>query len=98
MARQTTTSRSQRWKQHLAEFDRSGLTVAQFCESIGCSTPTFYNWKRKLDHTPVQQAFLRVQTTDTSSTTIEITLPSGVLLKLPLSAIASLSDILDQVA
>ncbi|XZE42756.1 IS66 family insertion sequence element accessory protein TnpA [Pirellulaceae bacterium SH467] len=98
MARPSSASRSQRWAQHLADFDRSGLTVTQFCDSIGCSVPTFYNWKRKLGKAPVQPAFLRVQSVDAVDSAIEIKLPSGVLLRLPLSAIASLSDILDQVA
>ncbi|XZE33736.1 IS66 family insertion sequence element accessory protein TnpA [Pirellulaceae bacterium SH501] len=98
MARPSYASRSQRWAQHLADFDRSGLSVAQFCDSIGCSIPTFYNWKRKLGAAPTQPAFLRVQSVDASNSAIEIKLPSGVLLRLPLSAIASLSDVLDQLA
>jgi hypothetical protein len=98
LARPSYASRSQRWAQHLADFDRSGLSVAQFCDSIGCSIPTFYNWKRKLGAAPTQPAFLRVQSVDASDSAIEIKLPSGVLLRLPLSAIASLSDVLDQVA
>ncbi|MFN9436447.1 MAG: IS66 family insertion sequence element accessory protein TnpA, partial [Planctomycetota bacterium] len=48
MSRQTQSTIAQTWKQHFADFERSELTVAQFCHSIGCSTPTFYHWKRKL--------------------------------------------------
>jgi hypothetical protein len=60
--------------------------------------PTFYQWKRKIGTHSTPPAFLRVQSTDAQSSVIEITLPSGVSLRVPLSAIASLSDILEQVA
>jgi hypothetical protein len=98
MSRPTQSTKAQTWKQHFADFERSELTVAQFCHSIGCSIPTFYHWKRKLAQSNDKVAFLRVQTTDAQSTAIEIKLPSGVTLCVPLSAIGSISDILEQVA
>jgi transposase-like protein len=98
MSRPTQSTKAQTWKQHFADFERSELTVAQFCQSIGCSTPTFYHWKRKLSQAGSQSAFLRVQTFDSTASMIEITLPTGVMLRVPLSAIDSLSTILEQVA
>jgi hypothetical protein len=98
MSRLPQSNKAQTWKQHFATFERSDLTVAQFCQSIGCSIPTFYHWKRKLAQSNDKVAFLRVQTTDAQSTAIEIKLPSGVTLRVPLSAISSISDILEQVA
>lgn len=98
MSRLPQPNKAQTWKQHFATFERSDLTVAQFCQSIGCSIPTFYHWKRKLAQSNDKVAFLRVQTTDAQSTAIEIKLPSGVTLRVPLSAISSISDILEQVA
>ena len=37
-----------RWEERMGAFERSGLTVAQFCEQIGISTASFYVWRRKL--------------------------------------------------
>ena len=98
MQRRSESKKAQLWRQHLTDFDRSGLSVAQFCQSIGCSIPTYYHWKRKLGSMQAPPAFLRVQSTDVHTSFIEITLPSGVSLRVPLSAISSLSDILEQVA
>jgi len=36
------------WRACLARFQKSGLTVARFCEKEGVSTPSFYQWRRKL--------------------------------------------------
>lgn len=98
MASASDSSKANLWRQHFMDFDRSQLTIAQFCQSIGCSVPTFYHWKRKLSETPSQSAFLRVQTTDQQSLFIEIKLPGSLSIRVPLCAIGSLSEILKQVA
>src|SRR5579863_2715284 len=36
------------WQQRLARFQRSGMSIAQFCYDEGVSTPSFYVWRRKL--------------------------------------------------
>jgi len=64
MSRPTQSTKAQTWKQHFTDFERSQLTVAEFYQSIGYSTPTFYRWKRKLAESNDKVAFLRVQTTD----------------------------------
>lgn len=38
----------QQWRDWLDEFERSDLTVARFCQSIGVCVQTFYRWRRKL--------------------------------------------------
>ncbi len=38
MSRPPQSNKAQTWKQHFATFERSQLTVAQFCQSIGCSS------------------------------------------------------------
>ncbi len=47
----THSSKRQLWAKRLAEFEKSGRSVAQFCHSIGCSVASFYQWKRKLNAT-----------------------------------------------
>ena len=94
------SAKRQLWKKRFADFDKSGLTIAQFCQSVGCSIPTFYQWRRKLDDLPLpnpQANFLRVQTADPHCSAIEIKLPSGISLFVPLSAIESLPAILSRV-
>src|SRR5689334_24437960 len=36
------------WRDRLARFPSSGLTVAQFCAIEAVSLPSFYFWKRRL--------------------------------------------------
>lgn len=36
------------WQERLRRFDRSQMTVAQFCRNEGISQPSFYQWKKKL--------------------------------------------------
>ncbi len=36
------------WRNWLAEFERSNLTVAKFCESVGASVASFYKWRHRL--------------------------------------------------
>lgn len=36
------------WRQRLARFAKSGLTVSRFCQKEGVSPPSFYLWRRKL--------------------------------------------------
>lgn len=98
MERASDSNKASLWRQHFIDFDRSQLSVAQFCQSIGCSIPTFYHWKRKLTKTPRPSAFLRVQTTDEQTSSVDIRLPNGISIRVPLVAIGSLSDILQQLA
>ncbi len=39
---------AQLWTKRLRECDAPSLSVDQFCKSVGCSSPTFYLWRRKL--------------------------------------------------
>ena len=36
------------WTERLERYECSGLTVVQFCRQEGVSSPTFYQWRRKL--------------------------------------------------
>jgi hypothetical protein len=48
MARKLDSSKAALWRRRLKRFDASSLTVARFCAQEGCSTASFYQWKRKL--------------------------------------------------
>jgi len=102
-------SKAKLWSKRFREFDASSLSVAQFCQSVGCSSPTFYLWKSKLagaipakptrsDRTTSssQSAFLQVQTN--SDCFIQVKLLSGVVISIPIEAIDSLPLILERIA
>ena len=48
MGRQRNAAKWELWQRRLREFDRGHTTVAEFCERLGVSVATFYQWQRKL--------------------------------------------------
>lgn len=85
------------WQQRLDRFNDGELSVADFCRRVGCSVPTFYSWKRKLQsikpsrRDPVTP-FLPVQVA--GSLAIEVRLRGGTVLELPADAVDALNLIL----
>jgi transposase-like protein len=94
----------QLWERRFRQFENSPLSVSDFCDSVGCSTASFYQWKRKLeanDHTAEparspQAAFLQVQSQPDSA--IEIKLHSGIVISIPVEAISALPQILEAIS
>jgi len=48
MARNPSTEKFRLWQDRFNQLLHSQLSVQEFCQSVGCSAPTFYYWKRKL--------------------------------------------------
>ena len=48
MARPVDARKHELWRQRLADFRRSKLSVAEFCRSEQLSQASFYQWRRKL--------------------------------------------------
>ncbi|MCE3018766.1 MAG: hypothetical protein LW870_23210 [Pirellula sp.] len=97
---QSIESKTQLWNKRLRQFENSSLTVAEFCQSIGCSIPTFYQWRNKLQASQPalpKPAFLQVQS-EPHAAHIQIKLLSGIVISLPIEAIDSLPRLLDRVA
>lgn len=91
----TSSERGQFWRQTIASFTTSGLSVREFCRARGLHEKRFYTWRRNLGLSPVTRN--QPDTTDTPATafgpirvmaepTAEIVLPGGLTLRLPLSA------------
>lgn len=40
--------KSDEWRARIAEQERSGLSVEQFCKQAGFSTWSFYRWRKRL--------------------------------------------------
>jgi len=67
----------------LSEQERSGLTVASFCEDNNLKVPTFYSWKRKYGEieTIASEGFCKI-TPKREMTKRSLRLPSGLELGL----------------
>jgi len=52
MKRGPNPAKVQQWTERLERFQRSGLTVTEFCSREGVSTPSFYFWKKRLHDSP----------------------------------------------
>ena len=53
MSRLPSSKTAKIWAERIAQCERSNASVAQFCQSIGCSPMTSYTqWKRKLAAKP----------------------------------------------
>jgi transposase-like protein len=86
--------REQFWREAIAAFTSSGQTVRAFCRDRGLHEKRFYTWRRNLglspagrpvsspSHAPV--AFVPVRVVSDAS--VEVVLPGGVTVRLPLSA------------
>jgi len=42
------TTKTDQWRERLAEQERSGLTVKQFCQERGLTQYSFYAWRKRL--------------------------------------------------
>jgi len=99
----TLEPKSLLWAKRLRQFDSSSLTVAQFCDSVGCSIQSFYQWRRKLaTATPLSKpasdstSFLQLQSR--SDCFIQLKLPSGIVVIIPAEAVDLIPQILERVA
>ncbi|MFG0262101.1 MAG: IS66 family insertion sequence element accessory protein TnpA [Novipirellula sp. JB048] len=90
MSRSPDPQLARDWQERLDRFEHSGLTTAEFCQTEGYSTASFYRWRRKLQRPaplggptfiPLDLA-PAVAEHHTGSRT-EITLPGGAVVKLP---------------
>lgn len=86
----------ERWRAIFATWRSSGLSVAEFCRSRSLNTSSFYRWRNICDdlgRTPESrppQSFVPVRVVP--DPIVELILPTGVQLRVPLAADA------DQVA
>jgi hypothetical protein len=71
------------WRDTLADWKRSGLSVTSYCRRHQLSASTFHRWKTLLaaSHTPTATF---VPVTIVADTQVELTLPNGIVAKLPL--------------
>lgn len=78
-----------RWRALIARWERSDLTVRDFCSAHRISEPSFYAWRRELSARdrepgpviPPVPTFVPVRVTPPA--VVEVVLPTGVVLRVP---------------
>lgn len=78
----TRSATRQRWQELIAEQERSGLSIAEFCRHKGFTSASFYLWRKKLRETP-QREELFVPLHVVGSSGVEIEFPCGAVLRVP---------------
>ena len=81
-----------RWRDLIARWERSDLTVRDFCFDHRISEPSFYAWRRELaardrearQATPPLPTLVPVRVAP--PTVIEVVLPTGVVVRVPAGA------------
>lgn len=96
MGRKKNESAETVWRDRLARFDRSDLTVKQFCRREGVSDAAFYRWRRRLKNSGRRtkttgkladnrvsgtEAFVPVNVSATAFA--EVDFPNGVRVRVP---------------
>lgn len=90
------------WRDRLARFERSGLSVKEFCRQEGCSDPSFYQWRKRLvrqrprkpprtsdgQKQDVAESFVPVAISPSTFTEVEF--PNGVRMRVPANNAAAL--------
>lgn len=92
MGRTADGSVSTFWAERLARQQRSTLSIAEFCRRERISPPSFYTWRKRLEKdkralfVPIELA----RAVEPSAVGMQIELPGGVLVTLPVGASAEL--------
>lgn len=78
-----------RWRKLLAAQARSGQSIRAFCDSQGLSEPSFYAWRRELARSArgseaATPTFVPLQVMPSAA--IEVTWPTGVVVRVPAGA------------
>jgi len=80
--------RDQVWRERLSCHAESGLTVAEFCETIGVSTAAFYQWRKRLSVSPSEHAaatdlFVPVALRESGQQLLSLELAHAVSVQIP---------------
>jgi hypothetical protein len=85
MANTPNSQREQRWRQAIAGWMKSGLSIRAYCSRHHLSEPSFYAWRRELakrdrSQTPAPK-FLPLQLR--AEPILEVALPNGLIVRSP---------------
>ena len=72
------------WRDILARWKHSGLSISEFCQQHQLCKSSFHRWKNKLANLPTPATFVPV--TFVAETFVDLTLPNDIVVKLPLAS------------
>jgi hypothetical protein len=79
--------RERHWRDAVADWKKSGQTIAAFCTARGLSQASFYAWRRKFArHDGVAPITTFVPLTIVPDAVVEVVLPMGVVVRVPTAA------------
>lgn len=86
--------REQFWREAVAAWQKSGLSVRAFCAGRGLREPSFYFWRRALRERAARRPAARRRPTlvplrVVPEAVLEVVLPTGVVVRVPAGAEAS---------
>lgn len=80
------TTRSEQWRERIAEFEGSGKSVRQFCKESGIAEHSFYCWRKRLrQNGPVRFALVEQtvgQQLWAAEANLELVFPTGERLRM----------------
>ena len=85
---QRTASRSDQWRERIAEQERSGASVKQFCKERELTECSFYAWRKRLRQRQEPVRFALVERRagsrqeDSSQGSLELVMPKGARLRI----------------
>ena len=96
MARLPDPAVRRRWEKLVRWFERSNLTVAEFCAEHGVSSASFYLWRRKIrDQSEDAGVFVPVSV-EPSSECVRIRLGLHAVVEIPSSETSTLLAVVEQ--
>lgn len=83
--------KEQFWREVVAAWHRSGLSVRAFCAERGLAEPSFYGWRRELarraqDCAKLPRSPRLVPVRVVPEAALEVVLPTGVVVRVPAGA------------
>ena len=92
------------WRERVAAWAKSGLTVRDFCLRHGCRETSFHHWRRELRQrnaasssrpvpAPDRPTFVPVTVLPASTVSVEVRCPSGHVVTLPACDASVLSNL-----
>ena len=82
---QAAGTKADQWRGRIAEQERTGVSVKQFCKQQGLTEYSFYAWRKRLrKQAPVRFALVErgVSPGPSTETSLELVLPSGERLRI----------------
>src|SRR5271155_4112478 len=81
------SDRERFWREAVADWKKSGQTIAGFCRARGLSQANFYAWRRRLaGRDRVAPAATFVPLTVVPDAVVEIVLPTSIVVRVPAAA------------